>query len=153
MMMLEARLILNVTVLASEPLDDFSNGHAVEHGMRGPEPLTSPPTRYDGTASFKRLLTPENNLVLVTSFDIVSIHALSGFGHDFDFLLPRFQNSTIVSAALQMLPDKMKYIRTETLLQSSELFRHQNASVPSTVEKIIYLYDCFCPLLLPTESP
>ena len=83
-MMLESRLILNVTVLASEPLDDLSNGHTLEHRMGGPKALASPPAGHDGAASFRRLLTPEYNFVLVTSFDIISICSLGGFSHDYD---------------------------------------------------------------------
>jgi hypothetical protein len=84
MMTLESRLILNVTVLAPEPFDDLSNGHTLEHRMRGPKALASPPAGHDSATSFKRLLTPENNFVLVTSFDVVSIWSLGGFSHDYD---------------------------------------------------------------------
>jgi hypothetical protein len=83
-MMLESRLILNVTILASEPLDDLSNGHILEDRMRGPQALASPPAGHDTATSFTRLLTPENNFVLVTSFDVVSICSFGGFSHDYD---------------------------------------------------------------------
>ena len=84
MMMLESRLILNVTVLATEPLDDLSNVHILEDRMRGPKALTSAPTGHNAATRFTRLLTPENDFVLVTSFDIVSICALGGFSHGYD---------------------------------------------------------------------
>ena len=92
MTMLESRLILNVTVLASEPFDDLSNGHPLEHRMRGPKALASPPGSYDGAASFRRLLTPKNNFVFVTSFDVISICSLGGFSHDYDFLTTSISN-------------------------------------------------------------
>ena len=90
-MRLESRLILNVTVRASEPLYDLSNGHSLEHRMRGPKALASPPAGHDGATTFKRLLTPENNFVLVTSFDVVSICSLGGFSHDYDSFYLNFK--------------------------------------------------------------
>jgi hypothetical protein len=84
MMMLESRLILNVTVLAPEPLDDLSNGHILEDRMRSPKTLASPPAGHDGAINFTQLLSSENNFVLVTGFDVVSICILGGFSHDYD---------------------------------------------------------------------
>jgi len=42
---LESRLILNVTVLASEPDDHLADGEPVKHGMVAPAPLTLLPDR------------------------------------------------------------------------------------------------------------
>ena len=43
--MLESRLILNVTVLASEPDDRLPDGEPMEHGMVTPASLTLLPRR------------------------------------------------------------------------------------------------------------
>ena len=42
---LESRLILNVTVLASEPDDHLADGEPMKHGMVAPTPLTLLPGR------------------------------------------------------------------------------------------------------------
>src|SRR3990172_4872487 len=126
--MLESRLILNVTVLASEPLDDLSNRHTLEHGMRSPKALASPPASDDGAASLRRLLTPENNLVLVPSFDVVSICSLGRFNHDCCLLLLQFQASPGVSASSFVGPYTRKYIRLRPFLQSTESSHHRSAN-------------------------
>ena len=133
-MMLESRLILYVTVLASEPLDDLSNGHALEHRMRSPKAMTSPPARYDGAPSFMRLLTPEDNFVLVTSFDVDAICSLGGFSHDDVFLL-QFRTSTVVSASRYMPPDNVKYIRSKMFVQSAESTGQQSGNAPSPLQE------------------
>lgn len=116
-MMLESRLILNVTVLASEPFDDLSNGHIVEDRMGGPKALASPPAGHDTATSFKRRLTPENNFVLVTSFDIVTICSLGGFSHYYDSFYVNFQ---LRQKNLRPVTFDPTYIRLKTFLQSAE---------------------------------
>ena len=142
-MMPESRLILYVTVLASEPLDDLPNGHALEHRMRSPKALTSPPARYNGAPGLKRLLTPEDDFVLVTGFDVNAIFSLGGFRHD-DVFLFQFRTSTLrlaprpcpwgstaISASLYMPPDEVKYIRSKMCVQSTESTGQQSANAPS----------------------
>src|SRR5262249_10728963 len=45
MKILESRLILNVTILASEPDDHLTDGEPMQHGMVPPAPLTLLPRR------------------------------------------------------------------------------------------------------------
>ena len=141
----ESRLILNVTILAPEPLDDLSNGHILEDRMRGPKTLASSPASHDGATNFTRLLSPKNNFVFVTSFDVVSICSLGSFSHDHDSFYLNFKISTEYLRRVALHPT---YIRPMTFLQSAESidFRPPNASPATQKGHLRYHSRCSTPL-------
>src|SRR5438034_10067533 len=78
MIMLESRLILNVTVFAPEPLDDLLSGHTPEDRVVGPEPLGFLPGGDNVWTSLGFLLKCKDYLPLISNFDVFLLLCWSG---------------------------------------------------------------------------
>jgi hypothetical protein len=80
MKMLESRLILNVTVLASEPDDHFPDGEPMEHGMVAPASLTLLPRRAQ-VERFLGVSLREDDFIGVPHGNEWGGNVLNGLGH------------------------------------------------------------------------
>jgi hypothetical protein len=81
MKILESRLILNVTVLASEPDDHLANGEPMKHGMVAPDPLTLLPCRAE-VEWFLGFGLSKNDFIGVPHGNEWGGHVLDGLGHE-----------------------------------------------------------------------
>src|SRR5215831_3497143 len=80
MKMLESMLILNVTVLASEPDDHLTDGEPMEHGMVAPASLTLLPGRAQ-VERFLGVVLGKNDFIGVPHGDEWAGNVLDGLGH------------------------------------------------------------------------
>jgi len=81
MKMLESKLILNVTVFASEPEDHLADGQPMKDGMVAPAPLTLLPERAQ-VKTFWGMGLRKGDFRRVPYFDEWGASVLHGLGHD-----------------------------------------------------------------------
>src|SRR5438105_15356391 len=81
MKMLESRLILNVTVLASKPDDHLAGREPLKHGMVAPTPLTLLPDRAQ-VETFRDMGLGKDDFRGVPHGDERGGSVLYGLGHD-----------------------------------------------------------------------
>jgi hypothetical protein len=81
MKMLESRLSLNVTVLASEPDDHLTDRESMKHGMVAPASLTLLPGRAQ-VEWFLDVVLGKDDFISVPHGDEWAGNVLDGLGHE-----------------------------------------------------------------------
>jgi hypothetical protein len=81
MKMLESKLILNVTIFASEPDDHLADGQPLKDGMMAPAPLALVPERAQ-VKTFRGMGLRKGHFRCVLNFDEWGARVLHGLSHD-----------------------------------------------------------------------